>query len=160
MPKTRKKYRPREVRPAAGLALLGRAAAAQSTKQLNTQQLRDLALGYSGALQALVHGTGTGSDLATLAVASNVALLLCEYGLGDIETAKAAQDACMHIGARALKVGRYGLAGIELRQLQGLIELHDAQLASPDCTEGILVAVLMEVKRRAEAGHVLEMVPA
>lgn len=160
MKKPRKKYRPREVRPGAGLALLGHTAAAQSTNQLNPQQLRDLALGYSGALQALVHGSGSGHDLATLAVASNVALLLCEYGLGDIDKAKAAQDACMHIGARALRVGKYILTGLELRQLQDLIDLHDAQLASPDCTEGVLVAVLKEVKARAEAGHVLEVAPA
>lgn len=93
MPKPRKQYRPRETKPAVGLAILARSAAAQSNNQLNPAQLRDLALGYSSALQALAKGAASGHDLATLAVASNVALLLCEYGLGEIETAKAAQDA-------------------------------------------------------------------
>lgn len=156
----RSNYRPRGTDPHVGLAKLRQAAAAQSTAALSNEQARALALGYSGALQSLMTGSGTGHDLATLAVASNIALLLGEWGLGDIETAKAGQDACMHLGARAHRVGRYVLTGGEIIALQNLIELHDAQLASPDCTEGTLVAVLREVHRRTLAGNVLEVVPA
>lgn len=157
MKKPRKKYKPRDVKPLAALVTLRRAAAAQSTAPLGSEQKRSLALGYSGALQAMVSGTATDDDYGTLACAANIGLVLCEYGLGDIATAHAAQDACMTIAQRAQRLGRYALAGAELRALQDFVVLHDAQLASPDCTEAVMVAVLREVRKRAEAGHVLEL---
>ena len=36
-----------------------------------------------------------------------------------------------------------------------LLELHEAQLAHEACTEGMMVAVLEEIKRRVTAGNVM-----
>jgi hypothetical protein len=149
------------VDPFAAFRALRSTAAAQSTADLDPDQLRDLRIGYHGALAALTSGTANDSDAHALALASNVSLLLCEHGIGReyLDDVIAAQQAVVSIKARRERVGRYGATGPELALLQTLLDLHDAQLDSEDCKEYVLIGALVECKRRAAAGHVLE-VPA
>lgn len=141
----------------AGFRRLQTARARASTEQLDASQLRDLGIGYHGALAAIVQGSGTWDDANTLALAANVALLLCEHGLGldEIVTVHRAQEAVVNLTQRGTLGGRYVLTGAELRDLQALLELHEAQMAHEACTEGVMVAALAEIKRRATAGNVM-----
>lgn len=126
-------------------------------RPLDRQQITDLAIGYHSALNAIANGTGTWDDANTLALAANVALLLLEAGLGidQLPTVHAAQNAIMAMMRREEQVGRYVLTGPELRHLQDLLDLHDAQISDPDCTEAVMVAALSECKRRMLEGQVL-----
>jgi hypothetical protein len=144
--------------PLAAFRALKTARAATSVDRLDTSQLTDLALGYHGALTALMQGKGGWDDCNTLALAANVALMLCEYGLGDdeIDFVKAAQEAIVRLVQRGTVGGRYVLTGAEIRSLQALLALHDAQLAHEACTEGVMVAALKVIKRRMASGNVLE----
>jgi hypothetical protein len=143
----------------AAFRTLRAAAEAQSTADLDPEQLRDLRIGYHGALAALTSGHANDSEANALALASNVALMLCEYGIGReyLDEVIAAQHAVMSIKLRRDRVGRYGATGPELALLQTLLDLHDAQLDSEDCKEYVLIGALVECKRRAAAGHVLEV---
>ena len=141
----------------AGLMAFDSALARSSTAPLGAGQLRDLGLAYHGALAALTQGNGTWDDCNTLALASNVALLLCEYGLGgdELEAVKAAQDAVVRLVLRGKPSGRYVLTGAELRDLQALLALHDAQLAHEECTRRVVIEVLRRIRNRIAEGHTM-----
>ena len=96
-------------------------------------------------------------DIDNLALISNVALVLAEMGLGAdlLPEVMAGQDAVLALQARFARLGRVGAAGDELRALNGLLELHDAQLDIPPTVEEMRKAIA-EVKRRREAGHVMD----
>lgn len=173
MPRSSKPRRPYRPRPASFDAMtlaLRRAAdqqaharATQSEDSLQRSEAMDLAIAYHGAMRALSTGQATDDDIEMLALACNVALLLCEAGIGAdcIGTVRLAQDAVVRIKARRDRTGpRYVHSAMEMQQLNALLVLHDAQLEAPDCTEGLMVQVLDEIKRRIAAGDVVEAVPA
>lgn len=147
----------RPVDELAGFRRLQTARARASTEPLDAAQLRDLGIGYHGALAEIVQGRGTWDDANTLALAANVALLLCEQGLGldELATVRRAQEVVVNLAQRGTLGGRYVLTGAELRDLQALLELHEAQLSHEACTEGVMVAALEEIKRRVTAGNVM-----
>ncbi|MGQ3051078.1 MAG: hypothetical protein ACT6S0_04775 [Roseateles sp.] len=131
--------------------------AQRAIQPVSADQARDLAIAYHGALNAISQGTGNAEDANTLALAANIALMLVEAGLGidQLPTVHAAQDAIINMMRREQRTGRFGLTGPELRHLQDLLDLHDAQIADPDCTEAVMCAALDECKRRRDAGRVL-----
>ena len=143
--------------PLAAFRALQYTRAAQSTEAMDAAQVRDLAIGYHGALNAIASGKGTWEDANTLALAANIALMLVEAGLGvdQLPTVHAAQHAIVDMMHRQEKVGSYVLTGPELCSLQELLDLHDAQCSDSDCTEAVMVAALRECKRRMAAGRVL-----
>lgn len=139
------------------------ARASRSEVSLQRAEVADLAIAYHGAMRALSTGSATDDDVEMLALACNVALLLCEAGLGAdcIEHVRLAQDAVVTIKARKDRCGpRYVHTALEMQRLNALLELHDAQLEHPECTEGLMVRVLDEIKKRIANGDVLEVVPA
>lgn len=131
--------------------------AQRAIQPVSADQARDLAIAYHGALNAIAHGKGTEEDANTLALAANIALMLVELGLGidQLPTVHAGQDAIVNMMHREQRTGRLGFTGEELRAVQDLLDLHDAQLADRDCTEAVMVAALDECKRRRDAGQVL-----
>jgi len=141
----------------AAFRVLRTARAQASTERLDASQLRDLAIGYHGALAGITSGRGTWDDCNTLALAANVALVLAEAGLGadELPVVQRAQSAIVQLVQRGALGGRYALTGAELRDLQELLELHDAQLAHEACTEGVMVAALAEIRRRMTSGNVM-----
>lgn len=151
----------RQADPRAALTVLRESASAAICTPLNASQCTDLGLGYHGALAALMSGHGSAEDLNTLALTSNIAMLLCEYGIGldEIDDAKTAQDAVVFAVARGERTGRWLLSGSEIRPLQKLVALHDAQLASPACTEAVMVGAIREIRARAKAGQVMTLGP-
>lgn len=136
-------------------------SAQRAIQPVSVDQARDLAIGYHSALAAIAQGKGTEDDANTLALAANIALMLVEAGLGidQLPTVHAGQDAIVSMMARAKRTGRHGFTGPELKAVQLLLDLHDAQLSDEDCTEAVMIAALDECKRRREAGHVLGVEP-
>jgi len=143
--------------PMAAFKLIGSVAARQSKAPLDRSQLMQLALGYHGALAQIVAGKGTFDDANTLAATANLTILLCEAGLGhdEIATALAGRDAAVSCQARHKRTGVWGLAGLELGALNAMLMLHDAQLESEDCTEGLMMAALTECADRIRKGQVV-----
>lgn len=161
--KPRKRYVPKRDHLSAFQALervqlqQHRARLMASDAPLNQAQVRDLAIYCHSALEAIRQGTGNDEHLNHLALATNISLVLCEQGLGEdwIDKVREAQDAVVMLKARQGRIGRYVVTGTELQRLQALLELHDAQLESEDCTEGMLVRAMGEITRRVAAGAVV-----
>ena len=144
--------------PLASLRVLQRIRMEKTPLAVDKQ--RDLAIGYHSALEAIRTGKATEADAHTLAMASNVTLMLCELGLGgdQIEAVKQAQGYIVAMMDRGAETGRYAFSGPGLQAVRSLLELHDAQLESADCTEGLMLAAIREIRRRMDAGAVLEAV--
>lgn len=128
-----------------------------NASNLDCTQVRDLQLIGHAALTAITRGQGVEVDIDNLALISNVSLVLAEMGLGAdlLPDVMAGQDAVLALQARFARLGRVGAGGDELRALNGLLELHDAQLDIPPTVEEMRKAIA-EVKRRRENGHVMD----
>lgn len=160
--KPRKKYDPtKRARTDAfgGIRALYREKAKRSKEPLDADQVKSLRVAYHLALTRIVQGQGDWMDLNLLSLAANMALLLCEIGLGadDLPVSLAGQDALMTLTARFGRTGKMVLTGQEARALQALLDLHDGQLCSDDAEEGMLISALAECKDRIAKGNVLEV---
>ncbi len=151
--------RPQKPQRVASVDVIARAIthAQRALQPVTADQARDLGIAYHGALNSILTGKGTADDANTLALAANIALMLVELGLGidQLPTVHAGQDAIVSMMAREHRTGRLGFTGSELKAVQDLLDLHDAQLADEDCTEAVMIAALDECRRRRDAGQVL-----
>ena len=98
--------------------------------------LLDAKLRSSSALAALTSGTATREDINQLKAAHNMAIGLQRYdtGIEYRDITKASKEAITSLASRFAKTGRYVATGLEIKALQELLELHEAQLAI--CTVG------------------------
>lgn len=154
MSRKRSSYRPGRVDPMAA------ARAITAVRPMSNDKQLDLALSYRTAFEALRTGGACENDLHTLAAAVNIGLILCENGVGEdyIDVAKDAQQAMMRVLGRAQATGRFGLDGPAIGELALFCDLHDQQLQI--ATQGLVSAVVAEVRRRVVAGQTFEvMVP-
>ena len=92
--------------------------------------LLDLQLKNSQAMTALLRGTATKEDMDTLIAMSNIteSLRLMGFGKEYLEVAVAGREALINIAVRAVKVLRFVPTGPEIKALNELMELHDAQM--------------------------------
>ena len=92
--------------------------------------LLDLQLKNSQAMAALLHGTAAKEDMDTLIAMSNIteSLRLMGFGKEYLEVAVAGREALIRIAVRAVKVLRFVPTGPEIKALNELMELHDAQM--------------------------------
>lgn len=129
---------------------------ARRAGRLDRSQQTALGLAVHSAVDAIESSAATPQHVATVAVACNMALLLCEAGFGRefIATVKAAQAPLMRLvtaGDGPLPV----LAPDEVSAVREMLDIHDAQLEHPDCTRGVVEAVLRELHRRYDGAHTL-----
>jgi hypothetical protein len=124
--KPRKKYKPgRVLRNPVGYVL-------ESIEPVTKHSgfLTDLRIINSAAMTSLMQGTAKMLEVDRLVAMSNITEALQHFGFG-VEYRDAAQDgrqALYNIIERAGKIKRFTPTGVEVRQLNMLMELHDAQL--------------------------------
>lgn len=96
----------------------------------HTGYLMDLRLGNSSAMAALLQGHATKQDMDRIIAMSNIVYALMETKFGNEydELAKQARIAIISIAHRATTVGRFVPTGPEIKALNDLLELHDAQM--------------------------------
>ncbi|MDP3425524.1 MAG: hypothetical protein Q8S32_17420 [Burkholderiaceae bacterium] len=127
---------------------------------LTQEQIDDLGLAVHLAIERLRTGNPIEGDWHTLAAAVNVSMVLCEKGVGaelmpDILTA---QDALLRIFDRHTATGRWAFDGPAYKALTRAVEIHEAHAAA--ITRDGARAAMLEVRRRAARGEVLNRVPA
>lgn len=90
----------------------------------------DRQLKASAGLDALMHGTAVKDNIGDIIAAHNMAMSLQKFKTGDQYRAitLASADALVSIAHRYTKNGKYGATGPEIKALQDLLELHNAQL--------------------------------
>lgn len=91
--------------------------------------LTDLKIKNSQAMLALLRGTATKSDIDTLIAMSNMTEALQRMGFGKEyrDVLVAGRAAVLGVVQRAKKHGRFTPTGMEIQELNMLMELHDAQ---------------------------------
>lgn len=147
--KPRKKYRPKPVlADPVGFVTEGLAPVAQT-------DLTTIALLNSSAMAALMRGAATKKDMDVLVAMSNISEALVFMGFGaDGDCVKIAADgreAILAIVWRAVKVLKFVPTGPEIKALNLLMELHDAQMEVITVQE--LCQALERVKSHIRKGN-------
>lgn len=124
--KKRSKYRPRRV-------LLDTMAFVQESLTpvaLHDTYLLDLKITNSMAMAALMKGTATKRDMDVLVAMSNIVEALYELGFGRQyqDVATEGRYAILSIVYRAVERLRFVPTGEDVKRLNTLMELHDAQM--------------------------------
>ena len=84
------------------------------------------------AMQAMTQGRGDKDQWDRLVGAINIALVMCEQGIGNEfrDDLNAAREAPLECGKRGAKTGRFVFTGDELRAMNEAMDCHDAQLTN------------------------------
>jgi hypothetical protein len=111
------------------------------------------------AMRRLMSSQAIPEDLAALALAANVSMLLAEGGLGVEHMADiiAAQQAITVLMRQTTDSGKPRPTGPMLTLLRQMLDISEAQLDSPDCTQAIVEACITEFQRRVSSGAIFEV---
>lgn len=151
--KPRKKYRPKP-----NLANpLGFVLESIAPVSSHTGYLVDLQLKNSGAMSALLRGQATKKHMDVLVAMSNIVEALLQLGFGKTYSGRAVdgREAILRIVWRAVDKLRFTPTGPEIQALNGLMELHDAQMqviTVKDMDDAIALA-----KRQLRTGKVTQL---
>ncbi len=143
--------RPRVADPAAFLRAIGM----QHT--LDASQQTDLVLAVRAAAGGMRAGVGVEHHVHALASAVNLALILCERGVGREyqQTVIDAQLALIRSIERGRRSARWGFDGPAIAQIEAALEVYEAQLAVVAAVE--LRDAVREVTKRVNQGHVFQI---
>ena len=124
--KPRKRYRPKPVL----LDTMGYVKQELTPVSKHDSYLLDLQLKNSQAMTSLLRGTATKTDMDILIAMSNIAesLRLMGFGKDYEEVGIAGREALIGIAFRSVKLLRFTPTGPEIKALNELMELHDAQM--------------------------------
>lgn len=120
------KYRPKGVR----LDVIGYVTESLKPVAKHESYLLDLKIKNSQALLALTRGEATKPDIDALVAMSNIveALYQLDFGKEYKEIGIAGREAILQIVHRAVDTKRFVATASQIKALQALMELHDAQM--------------------------------
>ncbi len=142
MKKRTKKYRPKPV----NLNTIDRVIS--GFVKVGGEHLQTLQIKNHAALANMTAGRGTKKDFDLLAGAINMAVVMSELGTGEqyAKIIMSGQDALHSCGKRFIKHGKFAFTGDELRAINDVMEIHDAQLAASRAFD--VEAAYNEIHRR------------
>lgn len=122
----RSKYRPKGVR----LDLIGYVTESIKPVAAHNTYLLDLKIKNSEAMLALMRGEATKPDIDTLIAMSNIVEALYQLGFGKEykDIGIDGREAILQIVQRAVEAKRFVPTAEQIKALQALMELHDAQM--------------------------------
>lgn len=122
----RSKYRPKGVR----LDLIGYVTESIKPVSAHNTYLLDLKIKNSEAMLALMRGEAIKPDIDTLIAMSNIVEALYQLGFGKEykDIGIDGREAILQIVQRAVEVKRFVPTAEQIKALQALMELHDAQM--------------------------------
>jgi len=130
--KPRKKaYRPKPVAQHGGLVAIAMChARGENASTLKPDQVTDLGVAYWLSFENLRTGDANEESWSCVACALNVALVLCEKGIGAEyeQQLVTALDGCFRAKIRSAKTGNFRLDGEALRDIETALVIHDSQL--------------------------------
>ena len=145
--KPRKRYKPKPVLvDPLGYAIEG-------VSPIESADITDIALKNSSAMSALLRGHATKKDMDVLIAMSNITEALVRMGFGAdcVEVAVAGREAILAIVWRAVRLLKFLPKGEEIKALNALLELHDAQFAVITVSE--LEAAVKRAKAHIKSGN-------
>jgi len=146
MTKPRKKYRPKPISYNTINYVIG------GFKKLDEEHMVNVQAKNSAALWSISSGHGTKEHFDVLVGMSNMAKVLCEtqFDFKYMEILRSGQDALEQLGKRYLKIKKFVLTGEELRALNDVMEVHEAQLYALRVVD--IERCYQEVQRRLRHG--------
>ena len=157
--KPRKKaYRPKPVAQHGGLVAIAMChARGENASTLTSDQTTDLGVAYWLSFENLRTGDANEESWSCVACALNVALVLCEKGIGaEYEQALVtALDGCFRAKIRSTKTGNFRLDGEALRDIETALHIHDQQMAIAKRWE--VTAAMNTIYKRLKDGNVYEV---
>lgn len=152
-----KKYTPRPVAQHGGLVAIAMChARGENASTLRADQVTDLGVAYWLSFENLRAGDANEEAWSCVACSLNVALVLCEKGIGKAYERElvAALDGCFRAKARSAKSGNFRLDGDALRDIELALHIHDQQMAMAKRWE--VTAAMNEIYRRLDKGIVYQ----
>lgn len=144
---------------------------------MTAAQVRSLITVARLSLDSWLTGKAIYVDVENLGVASNIAMLLCEAGIGRelIDTVKRAQ--AVIVAAMTERMARERVVVLapgaspvrdradypaltdqaDINALVEMLDLHDQQVALPEFSAGVMTEVLVELTHRVENGDVYKV---
>lgn len=150
-----KKYTPRPALPGGGLVALARLhIRAEDRAALPADKQQHLSTFHWLAMESLLTGAGDFDSWECLCSALNIAMALCEAGIGAecIDDVVAGQEALVRSKVRADRHGVYRLDGDGIAQVSEALRTHDAQLEHAQRQE--VIAAIQLVRQRVVDGNV------
>lgn len=156
----RSKYRPKGVR----LDTIGYVMESLKPVAHHESYLLDLKIKNSEAMVALMRGSATKGDMDTLIAMSNIVEALYRIGFGSEykDVAIDGREAILNIVHRAVTTKRFVPTAEQIKALQTLMELHDAQMdviTIKDMERALAFATSELTHKRATVLPKLEGVP-
>lgn len=152
-----KAYRPKPVSQHGGLIAIAMChARGENASTLNSDQTTDLGLAYWLSFENLRSGDANEECWSCIACALNIALVLCEQGIGAEHEALIvrAQDGTFRAKIRSKRTGNFRLDGAALRDIEEALTMHDQQMAIAKRWE--VTQALGIVRAREAAGTVYQ----
>lgn len=153
--KPRKQYRPKPVAQHGGLVAIAMChARGENASTLKADQVTDLGVAYWLSFENLRAGDANEESWSCVACALNVALILCEKGIGADHEQQlvAALDGTFRAKIRSAKSGNFRLDGEALRDIEAALHIHDQQMAIAKRWE--VTAAMNTIYARLSAGNV------
>ena len=156
----RSKYRPKGVR----LDTIGYVMESLKPVAHHESYLLDLKIKNSEAMVALMRGSAVKGDMDTLIAMSNIVEALYQLGFGAEykDVAIDGREALLQIVHRAVEIKRFVPTAEQVKALQDLMELHDAQMdviTIKDMERALAFANTQFVNKRMTVLPKLEGVP-
>jgi hypothetical protein len=155
--KPRKKYVPRPVAQHGGLVAIAMChARGENASVLKPDQVTDLGVAYWLSFENLRTGDANLESWSCVACALNVALVLCEKGIGaeyEQQLVKAL-DGCFRAKIRSAKSGNFRLDGEALRDIETALQIHDQQMQLAKRWE--VTAAMQTIYKRLKDGNVYQ----
>ena len=149
----RSAYRPRRVlRNTVGFVMDGFSLMSEHSEQLLTLRVKN-----HGAMVALTQGKAQTPQIATLISMYNVTEALVKMGIGKefMESMDTSRAAIISIVKRNHKINKYVATGDEMKALNELIDLHDAQMDVVSVKE--MDAAIKLAQREINAGKATDL---
>jgi hypothetical protein len=126
-----KKYRPKPVAQHGGLIAIAMChARGENASTLKSDQVTDLGVAYWLSFENLRSGDANEESWSCVSCALNVALVLCEKGIGaeyEQDLVKAL-DGLFRAQMRSKRAGNWRLDGEALRDVERALQVHDQQM--------------------------------
>jgi hypothetical protein len=155
-----KKYTPKPVAQHGGLIAIAMChARGENASTLKPDQVTDLGVAYWLSFENLRTGDANEESWSCVACALNVALVLCEKGIGAEYERQlvTALDGCFRAKIRSAKTGNFRLDGEALRDIETALQIHDQQMAIAKRWE--VTAAMQTIYKRLKDGNVYEVAP-
>lgn len=155
--KPRKKYKPKPVAQHGGLVAIAMChARGENASKLKDDQLTDLGVAYWLSFENLRAGDANEESWSCVACALNVALVLCEKGIGAEyeQQLVAALDGTFRAKIRSTKTGKFRLDGDALRDIETALQIHDQQMEIAKRWE--VTAAMNTIYKRLADGNVYQ----